>query len=97
MELNAAVKLYAKLPGRFTTATPLGGYNPDWAVVVDVAGEEKLFVVVETKGSLFEDALRDAEDAETRCSGEHFSAMAALGSGATFVRAISVGDFEKHW
>ncbi len=97
LELNTAVKLYAKLPGWFTIATPLGGYNPDWAVVVDVAGEEKLFFVVETKGSLFDDALRDTEGAKIKCGGEHFTAIEASGSGAKFVRATSVGDFEKRW
>jgi type III restriction enzyme len=97
LELNTAVKLYAKLPGWFTIATPLGGYNPDWAVVVDLAGEEKLYFVVETKGSLFDDALRDTEGAKVKCGGEHFTAIEASESGAKFVRATSVGDFEKRW
>jgi type III restriction enzyme len=65
LEKNTAVKLYAKLPGWFTVATPLGGYNPDWAVLVDVDGQQKLYFVVETKSTLFEDALRDAEVAKT--------------------------------
>ena len=34
LEKNAAVKVYAKLPGWFSIATPLGGYHPDWAVLV---------------------------------------------------------------
>jgi len=96
LEQNPAVKLYAKLPGWFVIGTPLGGYNPDWAVVVSVEGEEKLFFVVETKGSLFDDALRDAEVGKMMCGGEHFAALAADG-GAQFVRATSVGDFEKRW
>ena len=53
LEHNDAVKVYAKLPGWFTVPTPLGSYNPDWAVVVDIEGEERLYFVVETKASLF--------------------------------------------
>ena len=98
LEKNSAVKLYAKLPGWFTIGTPLGSYNPDWAVVVLAEdGTEKLFFVVETKGSLFDDALRDAEVGKIMCGGEHFAAIAAPGSVAKFVRATSVGDFEKRW
>ncbi len=97
LEENSAVKLYAKLPGWFTIATPLGGYNPDWAVVVDMNGEEKLFFVVETKGSLFDDALRDAEVGKILCGSEHFESLATNPNAAKFVRTTSVGDFEKHW
>ena len=98
LELHTAVKLYAKLPGWFTVATPLGNYNPDWAVVViGEDGQERLFFVVETKSSLFDDALRDAEAGKIKCGGAHFAAIAGPGSGVQFVRATSVGDFEKRW
>jgi len=97
LEKNTAVKLYAKLPGWFTIGTPLGGYNPDWAVLVEVDGDEKLYFVVETKGSLFDDALRDAEVGKILCGGEHFASIAASGDGLKFVRATSMGDFEKRW
>ncbi len=50
---NSAVKVYAKLPGWFTVATPLGTYNPDWAVLVEEDGRERLYLVVETKGLSF--------------------------------------------
>lgn len=97
LEKNSAVKLYAKLPGWFTVPTPLGGYNPDWAVLVDVDGEQKLYFVVETKSTLFDDALRDAEVAKIICGRAHFDELASEGAGAKFVRATNVGDFEKHW
>jgi len=98
LEKNSAVKLYAKLPGWFTIGTPLGSYNPDWAVVVLADdGAEKLFFVVETKGSLFDDALRGAEVGKIMCGGVHFAAIETSGGGARFVRATSVGDFEKRW
>jgi hypothetical protein len=42
LEKNTAIKVYAKLPGWFTVPTPLGSYNPDWAVLVEKDGEERL-------------------------------------------------------
>ena len=46
-----AIKVYAKLPGWFKVPTPLGTYNPDWAVLVEIDSRGKLYFVVETKGS----------------------------------------------
>ncbi len=59
LEKNEAVKVYAKLPGWFKVPTPLGTYNPDWAVLVEKDGAERLYFVVETKSSLFADDLRE--------------------------------------
>src|SRR5690606_16458108 len=67
LEHNEAIKVYAKLPGWFKIPTPLGTYNPDWAVLVDVDGQERLYFVVETKASLFADDLRDKENAKIEC------------------------------
>jgi type III restriction enzyme len=64
LEKNEAVKVYAKLPGWFKVPTPLGTYNPDWAVLVEKDGAERLYFIVETKSSLFKDDLRDKESAE---------------------------------
>lgn len=74
-EKNTAIKLYAKLPGWFKVDTPLGSYNPDWAVLVEAEGKDKLYFVVETKGSLFTDALRPTEEAKIKCGRKHFEAM----------------------
>ena len=63
LERNTAVKVYAKLPGWFTVPTPLGRYNPDWAVLVERDDGERLYFVVETKSSLFSSDLRNAESA----------------------------------
>jgi type III restriction enzyme len=69
------VKVYAKLPGWFKIDTPLGSYNPDWAVLFELDGEERLYFVVESKATAFENMLRDAERAKTRCGEEHFKAL----------------------
>ena len=49
LEDNADVKFYIKLPSWFKIDTPVGKYNPDWAVAFD--GDERIYFVVETKGS----------------------------------------------
>lgn len=76
LEKNEAVKVYAKLPRWFQVPTPLGAYNPDWAVLVDQDGEEHLYFVVETKGSLFTEDLREVEEAKTKYGRAHFDALA---------------------
>ena len=68
LEKNEAVKVYAKLPPWFTVPTPLGKYNPDWAVLVSIDGQEKLYFVVETKGSTWWDDLRHVEGAKIECA-----------------------------
>jgi len=92
LEKNEAVKVYAKLPGWFTIPTPLGPYNPDWAVLVDKDGTERLYFVVETKSSLFTDELRDREGAKIKCGAEHFKAIAAGESPARFIKATNLDD-----
>ncbi len=69
------VKVYAKLPAWFKIETPLGTYNPDWAVVIEIDGQERLYFVVETKGSLFSGDLRAREKAKIDCGREHFKAL----------------------
>lgn len=75
LEKNEAVKVYAKLPSWFKVPTPLGTYNPDWAVLIEKDGQERLYFVVETKGTLFTDALRPTEQAKIDCGKAHFAAL----------------------
>ena len=76
LEKNEAVRVYAKLPGWFKVPTPLGTYNPDWAVLIERDGQERLYFVVETKSSLFEGDLRDREGGKIKCGAAHFAALA---------------------
>ena len=92
LEKNAAVKVYAKLPGWFTVPTPLGTYNPDWAVLVQEDGRERLYLVAETKGTLFADGLRSTEAAKIICGEAHFSALAIGENPARYVKATKVDD-----
>ena len=92
LEKNNAIKLYAKLPGWFKVPTPLGTYNPDWAVLVEEDGSQHLYFVVDTKSSLFTDDLRDKESAKIECGKAHFKALAVGENPARYVVARSVGD-----
>ena len=93
LEKNAAVKVYAKLPGWFAVPTPLGAYRPDWAVLVDTDAGTRLYLVVETKGSLYADDLRLTEDAKIKCGRAHFGALEVGGRAtARYQVATSVNN-----
>jgi restriction endonuclease len=88
-ENNDRVKLYAKLPSWFTVSTPLGSYNPDWAVLIEVDGKDKLYFVLETKADIMFDALRPTESAKIKCGKKHFKALGnevAFEEGSLFYR-----------
>ncbi len=71
-ELNARedIKLFVKLPNWFKIDTPIGTYNPDWAIVKQ--NGEKVYMIRETKGTLLEDGLRGTENHKIHCGKEHF-------------------------
>jgi type III restriction enzyme len=96
LEANEAVKVYAKLPAWFKVPTPLGSYNPDWAVLINQDGEEKLYFVVETKSSGWWDDLRHHEGAKIKCGEKHFQAIAIEPNPARFIKATSVDGVMKH-
>lgn len=78
LENNDNVVVYTKLPEWFKIPTPLGNYNPDWAVLVrpDLSkNEEKLYFIVETKGSVFEEDRRETENLKIKCGRKHFKAI----------------------
>ncbi|MEP6879771.1 MAG: restriction endonuclease subunit R, partial [Nitrosospira sp.] len=92
LEKNSAIKVYAKLPGWFKVPTPLGSYNPDWAVLVEQDGVERLYFVVETKSSLFTDDFRDKESAKIECAKVHFKTLAIGENPAKYLVARSIDD-----
>ena len=92
LEKNEAVKVYSKLPGWFKVPTPLGPYNPDWAVLIEIDGVERLYLVVETKSSLFTDDLRNKESGKIECGKAHFEAIATGTNPAQFRKATKVDD-----
>lgn len=78
LEHDARVKLYIKLPRWFEVITPIGGYNPDWAIVMDFGeGRDRLYLVKETKGTKNIEELRPNERRKVECGRKHF--VSALG------------------
>ncbi len=79
LETRDDVKLYVKLPAWFTVATPIGDYNPDWAIVIQPrdqhgqpTAEEQLYLVRETKDTTDLARLRPDEADKVRCGQRHF-------------------------
>lgn len=89
-ENNKSIQLYAKLPNWFKIYTPLGTYNPDWAVLVERDGVDKLYFVLETKGNIMFDSLRPSENAKIKCGIKHFE---ALGNEVMFETSDNFEDF----
>jgi type III restriction enzyme len=80
LEAMDEVKLFVKLPDWFTVPTPIGDYNPDWAVVFfvqDQFGEtrEKLYLVRETKGTPDPEQRRATENMKIECAHRHFETI----------------------
>ena len=74
-ENREEVKVYVKLPSWFKIETPIGSYNPDWAVVINEFDEERLYFVVETKGKSDISLLREEERTKIMCARKHFEAL----------------------
>lgn len=83
LDMAEDVKVFAKLPSRFTIDTPVGSYNPDWAYATEGGyGGKRVFFVVKTKGGGNVDlAMRPREAAKIDCARKHF---AALDDGVTY-------------
>jgi type III restriction enzyme len=67
------IKLFIKLPDWFKVETPIGTYNPDWAIVKQE--DNKVYLVRETKATKDQLALRGAEWEKIRCGKAHFDAL----------------------
>ncbi len=91
LDNDPEVKMFFKIPSKFKIRTPLGMYNPDWAVMLEKNGEQKLYFVLETKGSTINLDLRDREKLKIHCGQEHFK---ALDNGVVFQKADNWSKFK---
>jgi type III restriction enzyme len=73
LEDNEQIKFYVKLPRWFTIDTPIGKYNPDWAFVLE--NDKRIYFVAETKGTLDDFDLRQAENMKIKCGKKHFERL----------------------
>ena len=92
-EVNSAVIIYTKLPSKFVIPTPLGPYNPDWALLIeDSEGGKHLYFIAETKSTWIPEELRSSEIAKIECAGKHFTAISSKGSEITFDKVVELAD-----
>ena len=69
------IEVYVKLPSGFYINTPVGKYNPDWAIAFHEGAVKHIYFVAETKGSMSSLQLRLVEEAKVHCAREHFKAI----------------------
>ena len=75
LDTNTNVAVYIKLPDGFYIATPVGHYNPDWAIAFYEGTVKHIYFVAETKGSMSSMQLRLIEESKIHCAREHFKAI----------------------
>lgn len=69
------IKLFMKLPAKFKIDTPVGPYNPDWAIIKHEDGEDRIYMIRETKSTLDDSKLRPTELAKIKSAKKHFAAI----------------------
>ncbi|MGB4092055.1 MAG: DEAD/DEAH box helicase family protein [Ruminococcus flavefaciens] len=77
LDTNKAVAVYVKLPNGFYISTPVGKYNPDWAIAFYEGEVKHIYFIAETKGSMSSMQLRDIEKGKIHCAKEHFKAISS--------------------
>ena len=89
LDTDKDVAVYVKLPNGFYISTPVGKYNPDWAIAFKEGNVKHIYFIAETKGSMESMDLRKIEDSKIHCAREHFKAI----SGANVVYDV-VEDYD---
>lgn len=69
------IRLFMKLPDKFRIPTPVGDYNPDWAIIKTEEGQDRLYLIRETKSSLDPTKRRPGENAKINAAIKHFEAI----------------------
>ena len=77
LDVNAKVAVYVKLPGGFFISTPVGKYNPDWAIAFNEGSVKHIYFIAETKGNSDAAELRGVEKAKIACAKAHFAAISS--------------------
>ena len=73
LDASAEVTVYAKLPNAFQIPTPVGNYNPDWAIAFQEGKVKHVYFVAETKGSMSSMDLRKIEQSKIDCARKFFA------------------------
>ena len=75
LEQQEMVEVYTKLPRGFYISTPMGRYNPDWAIAFREGSVKHIYFVAETKGSEDVTQLREVEQKKIECARRHFASI----------------------
>ncbi len=75
LDTREDIKLFMKLPVKFKIDTPVGPYNPDWAIIKQENGEDRIYMIRETKSTLDDSKLRPIELAKIKSAKKHFAAI----------------------
>ena len=86
------VEIYVKLPKGFYISTPVGKYNPDWAIAFYEGKVRHIYFVAETKGDMSSMELRKIEEAKAHCARQHFRAI----SGENVIYDV-VDSYDELW
>ncbi len=73
LDASTEVVVYAKLPKSFFIPTPVGNYNPDWAIAFEQGKVKYIYFIAETKGSMSSMDLRKIEDCKIDCARKFFA------------------------
>ena len=73
LDTSTEVVVYAKLPRGFLIPTPVGDYNPDWAITFKEGSVKHIYFVAETKGSISSMELRRIEQTKIECARKFFA------------------------
>lgn len=75
LDVDKDIAVYVKLPNGFYISTPVGKYNPDWAIAFKEGNVKHIYFIAETKGSMESMELRTIEQSKIHCAKEHFKAI----------------------
>jgi type III restriction enzyme len=75
LDINSEVVVYSKLPRGFSIPTPVGNYNPDWAIAFRQGTVKHIYFIAETKGSMSSMQLREIEKTKIKCARKFFHEM----------------------
>ncbi len=89
---NEEVEVYVKLPRGFYINTPVGKYNPDWAIAFYEGKVKHIYFVAETKGDMSSMELRGIEKAKVDCARKHFHAISG-----NKVKYDVISSYDKLW
>ena len=94
LDNSAEVVVYAKLPGGFAIPTPVGSYNPDWAIAFQEGKVKHLYFVAETKGSMSDMQLRAIEKSKIACAEKFFMSLGTKDAKyhVTYKKVTNYGD-----